>query len=710
MRGPHLLAPLVAALVLLLPALSPLQGQAREEILSYDVVLQLGDGNRLTVTEEITVRALRFEINRGIYRDFPTSFPRSSGLGRIEAPFEVLEVTRDGAPEPYTLSRIGGPDGRGGVRIRIGDEDVFLQEGVYRYRIRYETWRWITFGEGADQLYWNVTGNGWLFPILRATARLEFPRDVDPDELGFEVWTGFEGSTMANASTRWDADAGVALFETTAPLGPYEGMTLRLTFPRGGVEPPTAEQEAAWARLDWGGPALAGGVILLVLSLYLVMWMRVGRDPGKGIVVVRYEPPQGYSPAALGFLHDRGYQQRQLAAALVSLAVKGMIFIEQKKSEWTIRPANSRGSSRGEPLSPEEEELLGSLLAGRRSLTLSASESTTVRTAMTELRQGLARRMEREYFVLNRNWFMVGLSVSILGFLLLAWRERYGMDPAAWFLGLWLTVWTVGTGTLFFRVFQGWGHGLRSGGAANWVGILFFTAFATPFLLAEVVMAVIFVSMVPWSLVLAAIALGALNILFYHLLERPTLRGRGVLDSLAGFKQFLTAVDADRLDRMMPPSRTPALFERYLPHAIALGVENRWAEGFKDVLTPQDLAESGHGRRSTGPLSWYAGNGSTSLGGLASSLGASFSSSLSSASSPPSSGGSGGGGGSSGGGGGGGGGAGRKPPLPQRPGRYLRTAAASTAAGSKTTRLYPPSRKSSSWSVWWGESGFSDWP
>jgi hypothetical protein len=85
-------------------------------------------------------------------------------------------------------------------------------------------------------------------------------------------------------------------------------------------------------------------------------------------------------------------------------------------------------------------------------------------------------------------------------------------------------------------------------------------------------------------------------------------------------------------------------------------VENRWAESFQEVLTPQDLAESGHGRRHVGALAWYSGNGATNLAGLASSLGSSLSSSLSSASSPPSSGGSGGGGSSGGGGGGGGGG------------------------------------------------------
>jgi len=635
---------------------SPLSAQEREEILSYDVVVEVMDHNRLVVTEEIAVRALGDQIQRGIYRDFPTSFPRSSGLGRIEAPFEVLEVTRNGSTEPYNLERIGGPGGRGGVRIRIGDADRFLDPGVHRYRIRYESWRWIDFGEDADRLYWNVTGNGWAFPILSASARVVLPQPVGPEGVGMEVFTGPEGATGSAATATWNPQPRTALFETTAPLGPQEGITLRLTFPKGVVQPATAEQEAEWARLDWGGYVAAGGVVALVLALYLVMWIKVGRDPAKDVVVVRYEPPSGYSPAALGFLEERGFHNRQFAAALVSMAVKGDIIIHQQGKEWTLKrvapPSNT-------PLAPEEELLLKSLLGTRSSLELKSSEATTVRSALKGFRRHLGQQMEKRYFELNRRWFLAGLAAAALGFALLAWRERYGVAPEAWFLGFWLTGWTVGAGTLAFRVVQLWRQVLGGGGVGRWGEALFTTLFATPFFVAEVVVAGLLLTMVPWSLALAAVALGGITVLFYHLLERPTLRGRGILDALEGFKRFLTAADADRLDRMNPPERTPELFERYLPHAIALGVENRWGEAFTDILTPEVAGTGGSVGvgGSSGALAWYSGAGAGSLSGLASSLGSGFSSSLSSASSPPSSGG-GGGGGSSGGGGGGGGGGG----------------------------------------------------
>ena len=40
---------------------------------------------------------------------------------------------------------------------------------------------------------------------------------------------------------------------------------------------------------------------------------------------------------------------------------------------------------------------------------------------------------------------------------------------------------------------------------------------------------------------------------------------------------------------------SPQMFERYLPHAMALGVESRWARAFEDIYTE--------------PPSWYVGDG-----------------------------------------------------------------------------------------------------
>jgi uncharacterized membrane protein len=99
---------------------------------------------------------------------------------------------------------------------------------------------------------------------------------------------------------------------------------------------------------------------------------------------------------------------------------------------------------------------------------------------------------------------------------------------------------------------------------------------------------------------------------------------------------------------------TPELFEKYLPYAVALGVEKAWSARFASAL-----AQAGKPEAEYAP-SWYAGPDFASLGaaGFAAALGSSLSSAVASASSAPGSSSGGGGGGSSGGGGGGGGGGG----------------------------------------------------
>ena len=126
------------------------------------------------------------------------------------------------------------------------------------------------------------------------------------------------------------------------------------------------------------------------------------------------------------------------------------------------------------------------------------------------------------------------------------------------------------------------------------------------------------------------------------------------MDKIEGFKQYLSVAEKDRLSLLNPPEKTPRLFERYLPYALALDVEQEWCEQFSHVLENASRDDGGY------RPGWYAGTTwrPGSMSGLASSLGTSLSGAISSASTSPGSSSGSGGGGSSGGGGGGGGGGG----------------------------------------------------
>jgi len=118
---------------------------------------------------------------------------------------------------------------------------------------------------------------------------------------------------------------------------------------------------------------------------------------------------------------------------------------------------------------------------------------------------------------------------------------------------------------------------------------------------------------------------------------------------------FLGAVDGDHLNRAAPPQQTPEVFEKFLPYALALDVEQDWAEKFSGVLGAAGTVE-GNAASAYTP-SFYSGPGWNGSGGasFAAPFSSSFSSAIASSSAAPGSGGGGASGGSGGGGGGGGG-------------------------------------------------------
>ena len=148
--------------------------------------------------------------------------------------------------------------------------------------------------------------------------------------------------------------------------------------------------------------------------------------------------------------------------------------------------------------------------------------------------------------------------------------------------------------------------------------------------------------------------LAVIHTLFQIYIKAPTSDGRRVMDEIEGLKMYMTVAEQDRLNLLNPPERTPAHFERLLPYALALGVENKWAEQFASVLAAASMDGSDYAPAWYHGLHWSTFNAAD----FGSSLGSGLTTAVSSASTAPGSSSGGGGGGFSGGGGGGGGGGG----------------------------------------------------
>ena len=615
---------------------------AEERITSFISDVTVNTDASLDVRETITVNAEGNDIRRGILRDFPTTYTDRHGI-RVRVGFDVLGVQRDGRSEPYALESISN-----GTRIKIGDKDVFLDNGQHTYEIAYHTTRQLGFFPEFDELYWNVTGNGWTFAIDQAHVIVRLP--VGARIAQHTEYTGYQGAQGQDARV---LNAGESRYEaeTIRRLAASEGFTIAVAWQKGLVTAPSDSDKWGWWVSD------NAGIFMLFLSLavsggfYLYAWNRVGRDPEKGPIVPLFAPPPGLGPAGARFITKYGSDDRGFAAAIVSIAVKGHLKIADDADAFSVTKL-SGGGKRDMPLTTAELALLQALPSG--TTVLKQANHATVRAAKSALENALKKEYEGSVFLRNLGWFAAGLALSVvgLGLAALLMPPEEGMVGlfAIVFAGIW---WGVILSVAWVSI-----KGVSSGrGIAKKVASIVSLLVMIPFVafgIAGPAMALLGAgSPGLYMLVGTAVLLGIMNLVFFNLLRAPTVPGRKLLDQIDGFRMYLATAEEDRLNVLHPPEKTPALFERYLPFALALDCENEWNAKFAAVLAAAAVAGA------SAPL-WYSGSNwdSGRTGSFTDSLGSSLSSSVASASTAPGSSSGSSGGGSSGGGGGGGGGSG----------------------------------------------------
>ncbi len=627
---------LVLTMLLLLPG--SVFGMENERIILFQSLIEVNQDATMQVTENIKVHAEGKQIKRGIYRDFPTKYRDRFG-NKVVVDFNIIQVQRDGNPEPYHLE-----NQTNGVRIYIGDSDYYLTPGDYTYTINYLTNRQFGFFKDYDELYWNVTGNGWIFPIENALAIVSLPKTVSTELIGVYGYTGPSGSKAQDFRSSIDQGNKIYFF-TTNPLGEHEGLTIAVTWPKGLVREPTVAEKTGYLIQDNRGLLIGLAGLILIIGYYLIVWFLVGKDPKKGTVIPQYTPPGNYSPAAMRYITRMDFDHKTFAAALINMAVKGFLKINQNRSTYTLE----RGAANETVLTPDERVIAARLkLHLQKKIKLTNENHTMISNALKALQHKLKESYEKSYFLTNIVYFIIGLVLSVVIILISGFIGPNIDNVAVIGISIWLTIWSFGVVMLLQTVINSW----RTSGGGGIFSALFITLFAIPFLIGEIVGIIVFVTLTSFILLLLLLALVFINILFYHLLKAPTVKGRLILDQFEGFKLYLTVAEKERLNMLNPPEKTPELFEKYLPYALALDVEQEWSEQFADVFKNLNEADSQYS-----PL-WYSGSGWSRIqtAGFVSGLAGSLSSAISSSSTAPGS--SSGSSGSSGGGGGGGGGGG----------------------------------------------------
>jgi len=396
--------------------------------------------------------------------------------------------------------------------------------------LRYRVLNAIRFFDDHDELYWNVTGDEWDVPIRSVSAKIELPADVTG--LHAIAFTGVYGSRDRDAQV--ETNGNLVAISSNHPLSFREGLTAVVGWDKGFVQPPsTAMKIALFFRSNWP-------LFLPVVAFFIMLWLwwTRGRDPERGSIAVQYEPPDKLTPGECGTLVDNEAAMRDITATLVDLAVKGYLTIEQKDESHLLGLTHSkeyifhlkRPPTEWSAVRPHELEMLSALFDDGSVTSVKLSElQNHFYTHLPAIRSRIFDALMADGYYLHRPDTV-----------------RQGYIGAGIVIGILLFVF---------------------GGALG---------------------AATGVAHVTW--VIAAIVTAAVICILGWFMPARTLTGARTLEKVLGFEQFLGRVESDRLERIV---KTPEMFEKFLPYAMALHCEKKWVAAFAGIAMQ--------------PPQWYSG-------------------------------------------------------------------------------------------------------
>ncbi len=550
---------------------------ARPGIAFFRADVTVRENATLDVREEIAVRNASSFYKHGFQRDLPISltdrwdtryvgtYQKDNGI-RVK----ILEVTEDGQGVKYELGKRYGY-----AQLSIGERNVALDSGEHRFVIRYTVdWAMIS-GAGRDTLYWNAVGTERTVPIAEAILAVHLPAAVPSENIEVEPRVGGLGGSFPrrpeNTLERVDDASGAIVYRATN-MNPRQSLSLAVTWPSGYIHMP----KFVFLRRE-GGVLVAPALLFIY---YLIAWVWLGPDPKPGVVVARYEPPEGISPAAARYISSGITDGRSFAAVIAQLGVHGCIRVESDRGKYKLSRLMSDRAAEA-ALAPEEKFVLALLFEDGPEIVLTGAmdERNAAQNGryVAHIHDELADQLGKKYFTRHSGIIALGVLATFVFALALAVTARGRDTSIAVFATLWVLFMGLTMGLMIeFSFASAWKNAVRAG--TGWIKLLPGTAAFSIFAAVIVFLLKKVASGVSLSFSLMLVAFLLINLVWGPRLKRKSPLGRQVSDQIAGFRQFLEKVDQDKLDRLNPAGSAQEDLDRFLPYAIALEVKEAWGD------------------------------------------------------------------------------------------------------------------------------------
>lgn len=611
---------------------------ANEEVYQFNSHLIVNTDASVDVTESIAVHANMGKIKHGIFRRLPNSYIDYSGIQQ-NMKYKITHIDVNGVKANYHIEH-----DQNDIIIYIGDKNTFLKPGDYTFTIQYHVNNAVNFLNDYDEIYWNINGNNWDFNINQVQAIIDLPnaaiiaRDA--------AYTGFKGQKGGDYQVAKLTNNRIE-FVTTKALLPSQGLTVAVAWQKGIVTKPTWFQLLLY-QIDDQVFVLAG-ILTFILFYYVRVWYVHGRDLRKKTIIPLFEPPANITPELMRYIDNMGSDDAGFNTAIINMATQGYLSVINTNNKLTLTKTNKPTAQ----LPKEELAIYDVLFASNETIVISKANSSKLTKAQSRFEKAINKLYRKDYFVMNKWYVALGVLMSLSAFAVPIYYSYLPIPETMVLLIIliFITGWSLACLFSFAASLYLISSAIfvKTQKMKTFLSGMLLMFVSSLFILLGYVVLKDFSSVFSPFLIACFNLICLVNIIFSRLLKAPTSLGRNVMNQIDGFRMFLTTTERYRLGQFNPPEITPILFEKYLPYAMALGVENAWYEQFNRAML-----HAGNDPASYHPT-WYRGSRLWTINSIRE-MQSSLSSSMVSVSSSSSSGS--GGGGSSGGGRGGGGGGG----------------------------------------------------
>lgn len=487
----------------------------------FDTEITINSDSSYTVreTQVVNFRGEFTFLNRDLSTQPAYDFDgRTYGRVRIH---DIAVFDLEGNPYDDSLWSVEGYDGGKTVHIEFSARDE--QRG---WIIEYRMTGAIIFAKDYDRLYWDAVSLDRNVPIRSSTITVKLPPGTD-----FEASDATHYVDISNPPSSYESGKEEGAFWwLITDIPAYTTFTVDVVFPKGAVTVP-------W---QYGRPCgivvIAASSVLLAVALagMMLLWWKRGRDVGRtGTTMVRYDPPEGLTPAMVGMLVNQKPRVEDISATIVDLARRGYLSIieEERRSLIRIKKFSfQRTSSDYSGLLPYEREIMDGLFA------------TGDRVDESDLKNSFYTHIDA---ILNKG---VKKDVLELGI--------FTRDPSALrarYMTAGILVAALPVAAFFF---------LPTWFDLGWLALLLLTF----------------------------IPIGAIVAVVGQAMPSRSAKGSRAYEHAMGFKEYMATAEKQEMEFM-----TPENFQANLPYAMVLDVADTWAGKFQDIYTTPPQWYSGSG-------------------------------------------------------------------------------------------------------------------